>query len=713
MSSGKYPHLLAPGRIGSMELRNRLVLMAMGVSLAEEDGTVGERMLAYHEEHAKGGVGLVISGACGVAWPVAAVQRNQLAISDDRFIPGMRKLADAAHKHGAKFAVQLHFGGMMAGYALVFHGEPLWVPSMPPYDPADEQVFDAYVESELAEAAKEPQVKYEFKVVTKQDVQWLVGQYAAAAVRARQAGADAVEIHAGHGYLLSAFLNPRFNRRTDEYGGSLENRARFLLEVIRAVRAAVGPDCAIIVKLDSQQFGAEDGTRLEFAVETARLVEQAGADAITASSFHHLGKLKMHSESNIPHVPDWNVPAAEAIKRAVSIPVITSGRIEPETGDAKIAAGAFDFLGMGRKLLADPHLPRKLAAGRPDTVRPCIYCYTCVSCIYLRDSARCAVNPDTAFEYLGRQGRKAATPRRYVVVGGGPGGMEAALRLDAQGHQVTLLERTERLGGTLRIAALPYEPNERLLDWLIARVGESKVDVRLKTPASPEVVAALEPDAVLVATGAKRTMPPIPGSDLPHVLSGDDMRKMMLGQSDPEMAKKLPLMSRMAARAGAALGLTADPGFVRKATKQWMPLGKRIVIVGGELVGIELAEFLVERGREVTVLEEASRLGYGLQLVRRMRALVELREHGVGLFAGIKDVSIEAGQVRFTDANGQALTAAADHVIVAQGAGANTVVADELRAAGLNVHAFGDCTGVGYIEGALRGAANLVDELTR
>jgi 2,4-dienoyl-CoA reductase-like NADH-dependent reductase (Old Yellow Enzyme family)/NADPH-dependent 2,4-dienoyl-CoA reductase/sulfur reductase-like enzyme len=712
MSSGKYSHLLSPGRIGTLELPNRLVVMAMGMSLGEEDGTVSERLLRYHEEQAKGGVGLIVSGACGIAWPVAAVQKNQMAISDDRFIPGLARLIDAVHAHGSKFAVQLHFGGMMAGYSLAY-GHPLWVPSMPGFDPADEQIFDAYVESELVEAAKAPKVKYEFKVVTKEDLQLVVRQYAEAAVRARQAGADAVEIHAGHGYLLSSFINPRFNRRTDEYGGPLENRMRFLLEVVRAVRAAVGPDFAVIVKIDSQQYGAEDGIQLPFAVETAKMVEQAGADAIAVSSFHHLGKLKMHSESNIPHVPDWNLPAAEAIKRAVSIPVITSGRVEPETGDARIAAGAFDFLGMGRKLLADPHLPRKLAEGKPESIRPCIYCYTCVSCIYLRDSARCAVNPDTAFEYLGRTGRKAAAPKHYVVVGGGPGGMEAALRLDAQGHRVTLLERTERLGGTLRIAALPYEPNENLLDWMIGRIEASNVEVRLDTPATAEIVSSLAPAAVLVATGAKRTMPPIPGSNLPHVLSGDDMRKMMLGQSDPEMARKLPLMSRMAAKAGAALGLTASPSFVRKATRQWMPLGKRIVVIGGELVGIELAEFLVERGRSVTVLEEASRMGYGLQLVRRMRVLTELREHGVGLFPGARDIRIEEGLVRYTDAAGQEASAEADHVIVAKGAGANTAVADELQAAGLNVHAFGDCTGVAYIEGALRGAADLVDELTR
>lgn len=710
MSQGKYPYLLSAASIGKLQLRNRMIVMAMGVSLAEEDGSVGERLLAYHEEQAKGGVALIVSGACGVAWPVGGVQRNQLAISDDRYIPGLRRLTDAVHAHGAKFAVQLHQGGLVAGFALL-DGHPMWCPSIPRYDPNDEQITDAFVESELRAAAAGPRItSVTFKELTREDIRLVVQQYAAGADRARRAGADGVEIHAGHGYLLSSFLSPKTNRRIDEYGGPLENRARLLLEVIRAVRAAVGPDFAVWVKLDSQQYGTPEGIQLPFAVQTAQMVQAAGADAVAVSSYHHVGKLKLHSESNVPHIPNWNLPAAEAIKRAISIPVITSGRVEPEMAEAKIAAGAFDFFGMGRKLLADPHLPRKLAEGKPEAIRPCIYCYTCVSCIYVGESTRCAVNPETTFEYRRLPPRTTAS-KHYVVVGGGPAGMEAALRLDARGHRVTLLERTNRLGGTLQIAALPYEPNERLLQWLRRQVEATDIEVRLNTTATTQLVSALAPDAVLVANGARRSMPPIPGADRPNVYSGDDMRRMMTGQSDPESARRLPWLSRIATRVGAVLGLTANPAFVRKVTRRWMPFGQRIVILGGELVGLELAEFLVERGRTVAVLEEASRMGYGLTLVRRMRVLAELREHGASLHAGARDIRIEESSVRFTDAAGQQVAVPADQVIVAQGAGANPALADELRAAGLEVHAFGDCTGIGYIEGAIRGAADAVASL--
>ncbi|CAB1367654.1 FAD-dependent oxidoreductase [Denitratisoma oestradiolicum] len=711
MSANAYSHLLAPGRIGQMELKNRMIVTAMGVNLAE-DGYCTERLRAYHEEQAKGGVGLVNMGVSGVAWPHGGNQPGQIAISDDRFIPGLKAVADSIHAHGAKFTIQIHHGGVVSVEDMAA-GRPVWVPSLPgPFPGAGTQmVTDVFTtaELELMMANAKPRPKPEFKEMTLEDIQTIIGKFADAADRAKRAGADGVEIHGGHGYLISGFLSPKSNKRTDDYGGPLENRARLLVEIIRAVRERTGPGFAIMVKLDSQEYGVETGIKIEDAVRAAQMAEQAGADAITVSSYHDTGKLKLHSQSNIPHIPGWNLPAAERIKQAVSIPVIASGRVEPEVGEAKIAAGAFDFLGMGRKLLADPHLPRKLAEGKPETIRPCIYCYTCVSAIYLQDTVRCAVNSECAFEYQRKNGKPA--PKRYVVVGGGPGGMEAARRLDEQGHQVTLLEGTDRLGGTLQFASIAYEPNQRLLNWLRRGIESSKVEVRLNTRATPELVASLKPDAVLVATGALRSMPPIPGSEQNHVFSGDDMRRLVLGMSSPELARKVSLPVRMATKLGAVTGMTSNLDFLRRATHWWMPLGKHIVIIGGELVGLELAEFLMERGRTVTVVDDAPRFGAGLLLVRRMRMLEELKEHGVGLFPSAQDIRIDKDAVRFTLKEGGAQAIPADHVIVAKGATGNPVVADQLRAAGFNVHAFGDCTGVSYIEGAIRGAADIVNSL--
>lgn len=697
-------HLLSAGQIGSMELRNRIIVTAMGVSLSEPDGHVGDRLLAYHEAQAKGGAGLIISGVAGVAWPVGAVQPNQTAISDDRFLPGLKALTERVHRHGAKIAAQLHHGGLVAGYSSDAFDQELWAPCYPPQMQGD--FIDYFLPEEMAGfSGKMPRIK----LLEQADIDLVVSQFGAAAARAKQAGFDAIEIHGGHGYLLSSFLSPKTNSRTDDYGGSLENRARLLLRVIAAVRAAVGAEFPVWVKLDSVEVGKDGGITLDLAIEAARMVEAAGVDAITVSAYHNTGMGKLHSASNIPHEPETNVPAAAAIKAAVKVPVIASGRIEVEAADSHIAAGKYDFLAMGRKLLADPALPAKLSGNAPEMIRPCIYCYTCVSTAYVRQPLRCAVNPETGYEC--EQVAPAVTGKHYVVIGGGPGGMEAACRLADAGNRVTLLERGDRLGGTLRIAALAYPANERLLDWLVERISRSTVEVRLRTEADEALLRSLAPDAVIVATGARRDMPELPGNDLPHVFSGEDMRRMLLGENSDALKRKTGLMTRLATKVGAATGLTANLDFVRNATKAWMPLGDNIVIIGGELVGVELAEFLHERGRKVTVIEPAPRLGKGLLLVRRMRILAELKEHGVALHGGAQNIAISEEAVQFTDANGEIRSVPADHVIVAMGANGDTALADRLQAAGFTVETVGDCNGVGYIEGAIRGAAEATGRL--
>ena len=701
-----YSHLLSSGRIGALEIKNRIVVAAMGVSLSEDDGVCGERLIAYHEEQARGGAGLIISGVAGVAWPHGAVLPNQTAISDDRFLPGLTELVTRVHQQGAKIAAQLHHGGLAAGFSAGAFDAPLWAPCYPP--PMQGDFISYFLPEEMGAfaSAKPPQMK----LMEQADIDLVVSQFAAAARRAKAAGFDGVEIHGAHGYLLSSFISPKTNTRTDGYGGALPNRLRFLLEVIAAIRREVGADYPVWCKLDSSEIGKEGGIVLADAIAAAKLVEAAGADAITVSSYHNVGMGKLHSASNVPHDPETNIPAAEAIKAAVNLPIIASGRVEPGAASSHIGQGKYDFLAMGRKLLADPTLPNKLAAGQADQVRPCVYCYTCVSNAYVRQPLRCAVNPETGFECE----RRPATHqgRRYVVIGGGPGGMEAACRLAEGGNQVTLIEKSDRLGGTLRFAALAYPANERLLDWLVARVERAGVEMRLNTEATPALLRDLAPDAVVVATGGRRDMPDLVGSDLPHVFSGDDMRNMLLGEQSEHLKRKTGLTTRLATRIGAATGLTANLDFVRTASRTWMPLGRNIVIIGGELVGVELAEFLHERGRHVTVIEPAPRLGKGLTLVRRMRILSELKELGVALHGGVSAIAIGDKAVAFTDDAGAAQSVAADHVIVAMGASGDTALAERLRADGFVVEVAGDCTGIGYIEGAIRGAANAVNALT-
>ncbi len=702
--STSFAHILAPGRIGSLALKNRIFMTAMGDNLAEADGMCGARTRAYYAARAKGGAALLTVGSVSVGYPVGSNCQWQVALSGDRHIPSIRGVADAVHEHGAKLALQLHFGGLVAMTDMK-EGRPVWCPSIPlPPKPGD--VMDGFLLEEIAQADFANVKKIDFKVMTAQDAEHLIQMFADAAARAKEAGADGVELHGGHGYIFSSFISPASNRRTDEYGGPLENRARLLLDAVKAVRSAVGQDYPVWCKIDEEEFGKPDGITLDDAKALAKLLQAAGVDAITASSYADQSQGKYHSGSNIPDKPELMIPGAAAIKSVLDIPVIASGRIEPEVADRYIGEGKFDFVAMGRKLLADPDLPRRLMEGRPEDIRPCIYCYACVSQIYFSKAVKCAVNPETSFERE-RALLPAAAAKRIVVIGGGPGGMEAARRLTIKGHKVILLEQSDRLGGTIQFASIAYAPNERILNWLKRQVAELGIEVRFKTKATPELLKTLKPDEVIVATGAIRTMPPIPGSDRANVFSGDDMRRLVLGENLDTLKDKTSWTTRLAAKAGSLSGVTRSPEMIREATKAWMPLGKRIVIIGGELVGVELAEFLAERGRAVTVVDDAPRLGAGIYIVRRWRALADARELGVALLPGMRDIAIGEDGVSYTDEGGQTHVLPADHIIVAKGAHGDLALAEQLEAAGFSVHTVGDCNGVGYIEGAIASAADV------
>lgn len=702
-----YQSLLEPGRIGSMEIKNRMFVTAMGVNLAEPDGHCGEQIRAFHAEQARGGAGLITLGVAGVAWPHGGNLPRQVAISDDRFVPGLKAMADAVHQYEAKLVSQLHFGGLV-GVEDMKAGRPVWIPSMPVFKASD--LEDGLLLDEQKRSATAQRLNVDLHVMTAEDIQVLVAKFADAARRVREAGLDGIEIHGGHGYILSSFLSPHSNHRDDAYGGSLENRARLLLEVIAAIRAEVGADFPVWCKLDSGEFGQPEGITLEDAKATALLAQQAGMDAITVSAYHDTSRGALHSESNIPHVPERMVANARAIKQVLSVPVIASGRIEPLAASRHIAEGHFDFLGMGRKLLADPHLPRKLAENRAADIRPCVYCYCCVSQIYVQEAVKCAVNPETAAETAGLL-EPATAAKHIAVVGGGPGGMETARRLSLRGHRVTLIEASNTLGGTLQFAAMAYEPNGRLLDWLKGQVKSLPITIHLQTRASAELLRALKVDEVVVATGAVRSMPVLPGADRDFVFSGDEMRAMVLGEKLASLKAKLSASAKTLLALGALTGASRQRKLVTVATRYWLPLGPRIVIIGGELVGLELAEFLAHRGRQVTVLNESSRAGAGLYLVRRLRLLEELRDLKVDVLNNAGDIAIHDQRVSYRNSRGQIRQLAADHVIVAKGAQGDVSLASELKQAGFSVQSIGDCTGVSYIEGAMHDAARVAAAL--
>ena len=616
-----YAQVLAPGRIGSMALRNRIVMSPMGDDLCNEDGTVSDRQRSYFEARARGGVALVMLGSVAVAHPIGTSNKCQTGISDDRFVPGLRELADAVHAHGAKVAVQLTHAGKV-GINDMIAGRPMWVPSVPraaEFDP----LFALVTPDEAAKQSApmlSPTLRIEHHPMTRDDIATMIEWFAAAVARAKAAGIDACELHAGHDYPLDEFLSPSTNFREDEYGGSVENRSRLLVETLRAIRTRVGRDYPLWI-----------------------------------------------SEAHTTHFPNHFVEYARGIKKHVDVPVITVGRISPDDAEQHIAEGAYDFVAMGRKLLADPDLPNKLAQGRPGDVRPCMYHYRCISQIFIREGVRCAVNPTTAREDELRFERSDIR-RKVLVVGGGPAGMEAARLAALRGHEVILAEASARLGGRLVYAPKTYAPNGDVLGWLERQIAQLDIDVRLDTSVDAEYVRASKADVVVAALGASWNRPEIPGAALSHVYTVDLLDRWLVDD--------IPLA------------------------------GARVVVIGGGRAGLGLADLASRQGHEVAVVEGATVFAPQIGLPGRWRLVHELRARGVRLLAQSTVRAIEAGHVVIVSGDAE-IVLEADVVLIASIVAARAAAVALLETAGVPVHAVGDCTGPGFIEGAMLGAATL------
>ncbi|OBI24109.1 FAD-dependent oxidoreductase [Mycobacterium sp. E2497] len=670
----EFGHLLAPGRIGAMTVRNRVVMSPMETMYGTPDGLPSQRTRDYFAARARGGVGLITVGATGIDHHHPETPGG-LHLATDTAVDAHRALVDVVHEHGARIQPQIvHAGPDGLG------PEMFGVPSLGP------SVIPSYLTGR-------PSVE-----ISKQQLCEVFDLFKAAARRAVEAGYDGIELHAAHGYmLLGSFLAPQRNRRTDDYrGDSARGRARVVLDALAAIRSEIGDTLPITLRISGYERVA--GGRPIF--ETAQLAPEfvaAGVDAFHVSG-GVIDRLVTGMVNGADDGDELNVGAAAAVKQVVDVPVIAVGRIhDPVRAERILADGRADFIAMGRPLLADPDLPSKLRNGQAHRIRRCISCENCIDAMEQRFSVDCAVNPRTGKERE-MSPAPAARAKRVVVIGGGPAGLEAARVAAERGHRVILFERSATLGGALRWASILHPENQPFLRYLRDEINRSGTEVHLGQDISAQDIVESAPDAVVVATGGRVAVPEVPGSELPHVRTGPGLRELLGGR-----AESGPAWQRLGA---AALGgwrqRLVRPAAVRLASRAWMPLGRRVVIVGGDLVALELAEFLASRGRLVSILESGRNIAPEVGNKRKTEHMDRLDRLGVTVHvrATVERITTEA--VVFAPAGGTGRRLPADSVVLAGAVEPDTTLFDALVAAlpGAQVHAAGDCTGLGLIRKA-------------
>jgi 2,4-dienoyl-CoA reductase-like NADH-dependent reductase (Old Yellow Enzyme family) len=581
-----FPHLLAAGQLGSLSLRNRIAMAPMGVNLGEDDGTVGDAQAAWFEARARGGAGLVIVGSASVAHPIAATDRRQIGASDDRHLPGLRRLVEEAHHHGAAIAAQLVHNGTNSLLDIA-EGRPLLVPSKkrPPAPDALSGMVTAEEGAAMMAPFSSPTAAYRVQEATDDDLAWVVDRFVDAARRCQAAGFDGLELHAGHGYLLHAFLSPSSNHRQDRWGGSPEARAELFTTVVRAVRAAVGPGFPLWARVGAFESHRDPGQRLDDALVAMGLGVDAGLDAIHVTAYGEPMVATGITDGHTPHEPGALLDAATDVRRALGVPVIAMGRLTPEAAEQALADEVADVIAMGRPLIADPDLPRKLRDGQRHRVRPCAYQYRCIGSIFLNQPVQCSVNPDAGHE-ADTAPPPVRSPRRIVVAGGGPAGLECARRLGERGHVVELWERADRLGGVLALAEQIDPDLAGLTAWLVGALEDGGVTVRLGQRADVDTIAASHPDVLVWAVGGDWS-----------AMGSDDLAAVAAWLAEPAS----------------------------------MPA--EVAVAGSSKAAVSTALHLAERGRRVTLVADQPVLAPELGLPGRFRLVAALADAGVATTA--------------------------------------------------------------------------------
>jgi 2,4-dienoyl-CoA reductase-like NADH-dependent reductase (Old Yellow Enzyme family)/thioredoxin reductase len=631
MSAKNFPHLFKEGQIGNFEIKNRIVMLPMARQFQGFNGEVTQKTIDYYAERAKGGVGLIIVGSTRVFPPGHQFYTPaSLNIGDDRYIPGHCDLVQAIHAYGAKAAIQFgHIGG--------------------------QTVHQSVAASNVQQYFCDGTAYCKPRPITKDEIYDMIEQFGQGAVKAKTAGYEMVEIHAAHGYLLSGFLSPKLNLRTDEFGGSLENRAKIVVELIKQIKRSAGDDFAVSVRISADDF-IEGSIDLGESPQVAKILEDAGADVISVSAGSHETQ---HLSNDIMRMDeDFKRPLFEAVKKELTIPIIVGGGYRnPESADKIVADGVADFLGMARSFLADPKWPQKAREGLVEDIRRCV---SCGECLYERGGKftwpqGCSVNPVFAREGQWSVVEPAADKKKVMIIGGGPAGMEAARIASLRGHEVTLYDKGKELGGQLLLAASP--PGKRRLlwirDYLSTQLEKLGVKVKLGVDVTPELIDSQRPDAVVMASGAT-----------------------------PKQPEHIDTTDERVVNAWDVLG------------RQVEPVAQKVVVVGGSMLGCEVAEFMADQGNLVSVLKmrPGAAMAEDCEPTNRRGLLDSLEECRVKLLSGFKVEGLAGDGVNIVQRDtGEKRTLEAETIVLALGATPERGLFEDLKKEEIEFHAIGDC----------------------
>ena len=623
-----FPNLFSPIQIGELKLKNRIVLAPMATNYGTDKGRMTERQIQYYLERARGGVGLIVTESNYVSFEGRGAA-NRLGLYEDHQIQEHRRLTEALHQAGTPVCAQIHHGGTIVSMKGV--GQYPVSCSTVPILTRGEPYF-GNIPRRLSEA----------------EIVNLVRCFGMAAWRAKESGFDAILIHGAHGYLLNEFLSPHTNKRDDRYGGSDENRARFLTEIVESVRKKLGPDFPLMVRLTGEEL-FDGGYRIDFIQKVSKWLENSGVDGISVSAGNYDELERMVAPPAFPE--GYLSKESEAVRKVVKIPVGVVGRImSPETAEEIIREGKADHVYLGRALIADPHFAKKAEEGRKDEIRPCIACNRgCMDRLMEGIDIGCSVNAAMGKE-VSKRILPSERPRKVFIVGGGPAGLEAARVAAGRGHRVTLWEKSDKLGGTLSEAiVMPHKEGiARLVQYYIRQMEILGVTVDLGKEVTPEAIEKIHPDVLILAVGAEPIRLGLPGANLPHVF----------------LAKEL---------------------LEGKAS-----LGRLVAIIGGGLVGAEIAEMLADQGKEVMVVEQLDSVAIQAGFIVRKELLKNLCHKGVKILVGTKALAI-TGEGVLVERFGEKEVLKADSIILAIGYQPRNELVKNLDVGQVEFYRIGDC----------------------